>query len=118
MRHYVSENVRQTDVPISVQFRRPIIKDIAVTSRTLSRQEGHPEDLVRRAPGLRQNAQSKVGWPFEPGTVQGFHNGLRRCGCPHPSRQAKPSLVGFGTWRASLARRPDEGVRAYVFPRG
>ena len=44
--HHISQNVRKADVPIGVQFRRPVIKNIAVTAGAFIRQEGDPDDFT------------------------------------------------------------------------
>ena len=76
VRHHIPKNVGQADIPGRLQLRCPVVKHIAVATRTLGRKEGYTEDLVCRALGLRHDAHRKVDEKLGQ-QMQGLMGGLK-----------------------------------------
>ncbi|MGC2181757.1 MAG: hypothetical protein WA637_00590 [Terriglobales bacterium] len=46
MGHHTSQKLRKADVPIGVQFRRSVVKNIAVAAGAFGGKEGYSEDFT------------------------------------------------------------------------
>src|SRR5258708_8147455 len=91
VRHHISENIRQSNVPVGVQLHRLVKEDIAIAACAVGGQEGYTKHFARRTP--MHNSYRKVGGPFDGGTVQVFQTGPCSGGRPHPPPPPQPPPV-------------------------
>ena len=71
MCHHSSQRVREADVPGRLQFRRPFIEHVGVTTRPLGGQESHAEDLAATGAPIRARCAPPGKWATRRGRSPG-----------------------------------------------